>query len=122
MRWASASSRWTPAAWWTSATCGGPSTAHGKCRFARRYNRSARRAFSYLPIMPPRPLPPEIRFRIRIRKGETIALGPGKIDLLEAIERAASLTAAAKDLGMSYRRAWLLLDTMNRSFREPVVE
>jgi len=72
--------------------------------------------------MPPRPLPPEIRFRIRIRKGETIALGPGKIDLLEAIERAASLTAAAKDLGMSYRRAWLLLDTMNRSFREPVVE
>ena len=64
---------------------------------------------------------PDIRFRIRISKGETIALGPGKIELLEAIEKTSSLTAAAKHLGMSYRRAWVLLDTMNRCFRAPLV-
>jgi molybdate transport system regulatory protein len=72
--------------------------------------------------MPPQRPAPEIRFRIRINKGKTIAIGPGKIDLLEAIDEARSLTAAAKTLGMSYRRAWLLLDTMNRCFREPVVQ
>ena len=54
-------------------------------------------------------------------QGEAIALGPGKIDLLEAIAQTGSITAAAKRVGMSYRRAWLLVDTMNRCFREPVV-
>lgn len=63
----------------------------------------------------------DVRFRLRITHGDTIAVGPGKIDLLEAIDGAGSLTAAAKRLGMSYRRAWLLVDTMNRCFREPVV-
>lgn len=61
------------------------------------------------------------RFRLRIRKGDDIAVGPGKIDLLEAIAASGSITAAARALGMSYRRAWLLVDTMNRCFREPVV-
>jgi molybdate transport system regulatory protein len=64
----------------------------------------------------------EVRFRIRVTRGENIALGPGKIALLEAIARTGSITAAAKALGMSYRRAWLLVDTMNRSFRAPLVE
>ncbi|MBX9634509.1 MAG: LysR family transcriptional regulator, partial [Magnetospirillum sp.] len=50
------------------------------------------------------------------------ALGPGKVDLLGAVARCGSITAAAKDQGMSYRRAWLLLDEMNRAFSEPVVE
>jgi molybdate transport system regulatory protein len=63
-----------------------------------------------------------VHFRLRLTKGDQIALGPGKIDLLEAIARAGSITAAAKALGMSYRRAWLLVDTMNRCFRDPVVE
>jgi molybdate transport system regulatory protein len=63
-----------------------------------------------------------VHFRLRLTKGDQIALGPGKIDLLEAIARAGSITAAAKTLGMSYRRAWLLVDTMNRCFRDPVVE
>jgi molybdate transport system regulatory protein len=54
---------------------------------------------------------PTLRFHIRDRahKGE-IAIGPGKIALLEAIETTGSITAAARQLGMSYRRAWLLVD------------
>ena len=62
-----------------------------------------------------------IRFRLRITRGDDIAVGPGKIDLLEAIARAGSITGAAKELGMSYRRAWLLVDTMNRCFASAVV-
>jgi molybdate transport system regulatory protein len=62
------------------------------------------------------------RFRLRINKGEEIAIGPGKVALLEAIVTAGSITAAAKDLGMSYRRAWLLVDDMNRCFKKPVVD
>jgi molybdate transport system regulatory protein len=65
---------------------------------------------------------PRVQFRLRISKGDDIAIGPGKIDLLEAIARTGSITAAAKALGMSYRRAWLLVDTMNRCFVSPVVD
>ena len=64
----------------------------------------------------------EARFRLRITKGADIAVGPGKVDLLEAIAATGSITAAAKQLGMSYRRAWLLVDTMQRCFKEPVVD
>ena len=53
--------------------------------------------------------------------GDEIAMGPGKADLLAAIAETGSISASAKRLGMSYRRAWLLVDTMNRCFREPVV-
>jgi len=63
----------------------------------------------------------DVRFRLRVTRGDDIAVGPGKIDLLEAIARTGSITAAAKELGMSYRRAWLLVDTMNRNFKSPVV-
>jgi molybdate transport system regulatory protein len=52
---------------------------------------------------------------------EEIAVGPGKIDLLEAIGRTGSISAAARDLGLSYRRAWGMVDTMNRCFRKPVI-
>lgn len=62
-----------------------------------------------------------VQFRLRILRGEDIAVGPGKVDLLDAIRRTGSITAAARELGMSYRRAWLLIDTMNRCFRTPVV-
>ena len=64
----------------------------------------------------------DVRFRLRVTRGDDIAVGPGKIEILEAIARTGSITAAAKSLGMSYRRAWLLVDTMNRNFRTPVVE
>ncbi|HEV3239621.1 MAG TPA: LysR family transcriptional regulator [Casimicrobiaceae bacterium] len=58
---------------------------------------------------------------MRVTRGADIAVGPGKIDLLEAIARTGSITAAARELSMSYRRAWLLVATMNRCFKEPVV-
>ena len=48
-------------------------------------------------------------------------MGPGKADLLDAIERTGSISAAARDMGMSYRRAWLLVDAMNRCFAQPLV-
>ena len=66
--------------------------------------------------------PTTVNFRLRVTRGDDIAIGPGKIDLLEAIDRTGSITAAAKALGMSYRRAWLLVDTMNRCFKSPVVD
>ena len=64
----------------------------------------------------------DARFRLRINKGEEIAIGPGKVALLEAIVETGSITAAAKHLGMSYRRAWLLVDDMNRCFKKPLVD
>ncbi|MDQ6917653.1 MAG: winged helix-turn-helix domain-containing protein [Pseudomonadota bacterium] len=64
----------------------------------------------------------DVQFRLRIFNGADIAVGPGKIELLEAIANTGSITAAAKSLGMSYRRAWLLIDTMNRCFKTRVVE
>jgi molybdate transport system regulatory protein len=59
--------------------------------------------------------------RIRVDFGVPCSLGPGKIALLEAIQRSGSLSQAARDLGMSYRRAWQLLSSLNASFREAVV-
>ena len=64
----------------------------------------------------------DVKFRLRVTRGDDIAVGPGKVDLLEAIAKTGSITAAAKALGMSYRRAWLLVDTMNRCFKSPVVD
>ena len=61
------------------------------------------------------------RPRIRINTGKDIALGPGKVDLLEAIERTGSISAGARELGLSYRRAWDLVDTMNHCFKQPLV-
>ncbi|HEU4402706.1 MAG TPA: LysR family transcriptional regulator [Candidatus Polarisedimenticolia bacterium] len=62
-----------------------------------------------------------MRPRWRLGRGEAIALGPGKVELLEAIGRTGSISAGARAMGMSYRRAWLLVDTMNRSFLRPLV-
>jgi len=62
---------------------------------------------------------PEVRFRMRIRHGESVALGPGKVDLLEAVREYGSISAAARSLDMSYRRAWLLIDELNRSLKSP---
>ena len=58
--------------------------------------------------------------RVRIDFSESVSIGPGKIGLLEQIERCGSLSAAARELKMSYRRAWLLLTNVNTSFSEPV--
>lgn len=62
-----------------------------------------------------------IKAQVRLMLGEEIAFGPGKADLLEAIAETGSISAAGRKLGMSYRRAWLLIDTMNRCFKGPLV-
>jgi molybdate transport system regulatory protein len=49
-------------------------------------------------------------------------LGPGKVALLEAIGRTGSIAAAGREFGMAYRRAWLLTDELNRTFKEPLIE
>jgi molybdate transport system regulatory protein len=62
-----------------------------------------------------------VRLTVRIDFGAERALGPGKIRLLEAIGKTGSISRAGRALGMSYRRAWLLIDDMNRCFRAAVV-
>ena len=60
-----------------------------------------------------------LSLRIDLPQGR---IGPGKIDLLEAIDREGSISAAGRALGMSYKRAWDLVDAMNRLLGTPVVE
>ncbi|MEX0853135.1 MAG: LysR family transcriptional regulator [Bauldia sp.] len=61
-----------------------------------------------------------LRFRVVLKPG--VALGPGKADLLAAIDETASLTAAARRSGMSYKRGWTLVQEMNAAFARPLVE
>jgi molybdate transport system regulatory protein len=63
---------------------------------------------------------PELRMRVDLARG--CSVGPGKVSLLEAIDREGSLSVAARSIGLSYRRAWNLLADLNRSFADPVVE
>lgn len=63
----------------------------------------------------------KVQFRLRIYRDDAIAIGPGKIALLEAVAETGSISGAARLLGMSYRRAWLLIDEMNRSLQSPAV-
>ena len=60
--------------------------------------------------------------RIRIVFGEVWMLGPGKADLLERIRDTGSISAAGRTMSMSYKRAWSLVEGMNKAFREPLVE
>jgi molybdate transport system regulatory protein len=64
---------------------------------------------------------PAVSVRFRIDLSSTCAIGPGKIALLEGIAQSGSLSQAARDLKMSYRRAWRLLESLNTTFRRPVV-
>lgn len=75
----------------------------------RRRSRSVRRE------------PKPIRPRLRLVVGDEIAIGPGKAELLELIAATGSIAAAGRAMGMSYKRAWLLVDTMNQCFREPLI-
>jgi len=63
----------------------------------------------------------DVRLTVRVDFGSERALGPGKIRLLEAIRDTGSISQAGRVLDMSYRRAWLLVDDLNRCFREPAV-
>lgn len=62
------------------------------------------------------------RLTLRIDFDNATRLGPGKVRLLELIHERGSIAAAGRAMGMSYRRAWLLVDSLNRGFREPLVE
>jgi molybdate transport system regulatory protein len=63
----------------------------------------------------------DTRLTLRVDFGPGRSIGPGKIRLLEAVENTGSISQAGRTLGMSYRRAWLLIDDMNQCFRHPVV-
>jgi molybdate transport system regulatory protein len=73
--------------------------------------------FSFMGMTSPSPF----KISIRLYCGDEIAMGPGKADLLDAIKAHGSISAAGRAMGMSYRRAWLLVDTMNRCWSEPLV-
>ena len=62
------------------------------------------------------------RLRLRIDFDGDRALGPGKIRLLELVAETGSISAAGRAMDMSYRRAWVLVSALNRTFRLPVVE
>ena len=59
--------------------------------------------------------------RIRLLIGDTIAIGPGKASLLERIDNTGSISAAAREMGMSYRKAWRLIDSINDDFNAEIV-
>jgi molybdate transport system regulatory protein len=66
--------------------------------------------------------PPAPALSLRATFATGFRFGPGKVALLEAIQTTGSIAGAAREMGMAYRRAWLLVDDMNRGFIEPVVE
>jgi molybdate transport system regulatory protein len=66
-------------------------------------------------------MPSPLSLRLKLVLKPHVAIGPGKADLLEAIQETGSIAAGGRRLGMSYRRAWLLVDAMNTCFTEPLV-
>lgn len=63
-----------------------------------------------------------ILVRPRIYIGDNATIGPGKIDLLKALKTESSITAAARSLNIPYKKAWNLLDALNKTFDQPVFE
>ena len=78
-------------------------------------------ATEYLPEGSKDPKADTVRLMVRVAFGRRGALGPGKMRLLEMIDEHGSITAACKEMGMSYRRAWLLVEGLKQAFREPVL-
>ena len=66
--------------------------------------------------------PTSPRLRIRVVFGAAGMIGPGKAELLERIDRCGSIAAAGREMGMSYKRAWQLIGTLNAMFAEPLVD
>jgi molybdate transport system regulatory protein len=93
---------------------------------AKKAKRASAAAATAKPTAKSTPKPPAKRKaerafpRVRILIGDMV-LGPGKVDLLEAIGRAGSISAAGREMGMSYRRAWLLVDALNHMFPDALV-
>jgi molybdate transport system regulatory protein len=65
------------------------------------------------------PAPPGLRIRLVLAPG--FMIGPGKADLLQGIDETGSIAAAGRGMRMSYKRAWLLVETLNAGFRAPLV-
>ena len=63
-----------------------------------------------------------LKLKAQLYCGDELAMGPGKADLLEAIDRRGSISAAARAMGLSYRRSWMMVDSMNRCWRDRLVE
>ena len=63
----------------------------------------------------------DTKLTLRVDFGSRRSIGPGKVRLLEEVARTGSISDAGRKLGMSYRRAWLLIDDMNRCFNQAVV-
>lgn len=72
-------------------------------------------------MSPQKNKPCAVLVRPRLYIGDNIAIGPGKIDLLHAVGETRSIAAAARSLGLPYKRAWLLIDSLNEGFGQPVV-
>ena len=66
--------------------------------------------------------PDRLGLHLRVVLGEEVAIGPGKADLLQGVAETGSIAAAGRRLGMSYKRAWSLVEAMNAMFAEPLVE
>ena len=66
--------------------------------------------------------PAPTRLRLRLLFGDNAMLGPGKADLLERIRGTGSISAAGRAMGMSYKRAWMLVEEMNAAFTAPLVD
>ncbi|MCR6636113.1 LysR family transcriptional regulator [Devosia sp.] len=69
-----------------------------------------------------KPAPPSGLGHLRIVLNDKAYVGPGRADLLEGIARTGSISAAGKDMGMSYKRAWGLVQALNEGFGRPLVE
>ncbi|SET01188.1 winged helix-turn-helix domain-containing protein [Paracoccus homiensis] len=70
-------------------------------------------------IQPPAPAP---RIKLRLEYDAPLVLGPGKARLMELVDRLGSISAAGRDMGMSYKRAWSLVEEMNGAFAGPVIQ
>lgn len=67
-------------------------------------------------------MPHSLRLRLRLKAGPKLVLGPGRLQMLQEIRDSGSISAAARAMGMSYRRAWTLVDDLNQCFAQPLVE
>jgi molybdate transport system regulatory protein len=72
--------------------------------------------------METKPREDELALRLRVMRGADIVLGPGRADLLAHIAATGSIAGAGRLMGMSYKRAWALVEAMNHMFRAAVVE
>ncbi len=66
--------------------------------------------------------PDRVGLHLRVVLDGAVAMGPGKVELLEGIKETGSIAAAGRRMGMSYKRAWLLVEEMNAMFSSPLVD